>query len=99
MRNLYDKINKHIGELKIASKLIAKENAHCLNVFAFIGHGVVNEEGESLFLVNSKNDEGKFEIKAINVDQIAKDFAEIKNTMTIILFLAFRNKSSEHYEQ
>jgi hypothetical protein len=66
-----------------------------LNVFAFIGHGVINEN-EALFLVNSKNDDNKIEIKVINVDQIAKEFAEIKNTMTIILFIACRNKSTEY---
>jgi hypothetical protein len=47
-------------------------------------------------LVNSKSDDNKIEIKAINVDQVAKEFAEIKNTMTIILFIACRNKSSEY---
>ena len=41
----------------------------------------------------------KFEIKAINVDQVAKEFAEIKNTMTIILFVACRNECTEQYEQ
>jgi hypothetical protein len=48
-------------------------------------------------LVNSKSEDGKkVEIKAINVDQVAKEFAEIKNTMTIILFVACRNKSTEY---
>ena len=67
--------------------------------FAFIGHGVINQNKEALFLVNSKNEEGKIEIKAINVDRLARDFAEIKNTMTIIFFAACRNKSTENYEQ
>ena len=67
--------------------------------FAFIGHGVINQYKEALFLVNSKNKEGKIEIKAINVDQLAKDFAEIKNSMTIIFFVACRNTTTEHYEQ
>jgi two-component SAPR family response regulator len=70
-----------------------------LNVLAFIGHGVVNEKNEALFLVNSKNDQGNIEIKAINVDQLAKDFAEIKNTMTIIFFVACRDRSSEQFEE
>jgi two-component SAPR family response regulator len=70
-----------------------------LNVLAFIGHGVVNEKNEALFLVNSKNDQGNIEIKAINVDQLAKDFAEIKNTMTIIFFAACRDRSSEQFEE
>ena len=68
-----------------------------MNIFAFIGHGVINEKNEALFLVNSKNIEGKVEIKAINVDQLANDFAEIKNTMTIIFFAACRYKSAEKY--
>ena len=68
-----------------------------MNVFAFIGHGVINEKNEALFLVNSKSDDGKkVEIKAINVDQVAREFAEIKNTMTIILFVACRNKSTDY---
>jgi hypothetical protein len=68
-----------------------------VNVFAFIGHGVINEKNEALFLVNSKSDDGKkVEIKAINVDQVAREFAEIKNTMTIILFVACRNKSTDY---
>ena len=70
-----------------------------MNVLAFIGHGVVNEKNEALFLVNSKNDQGNIEIKAINVDQLAKDFAEIKNTMTIIFFAACRDRSYEQFEE
>jgi hypothetical protein len=100
MKNLYDTINKRIQSLKNAASESAKENAQHLNVFAFIGHGVINEKNEALFLVNSKNEDGKtIEIKAINVDQLAKEFAEIKNTMTIILFVACRNKSTEKYEE
>ena len=69
-----------------------------MNVFAFIGHGVINEKNEALFLVNSKNEKGIIEIKAINVDQLAKDFAEIKNSMTVIFFVACRNTTTENYE-
>jgi hypothetical protein len=50
-------------------------------------------------LVNTKNAEGNIEIKALNVDKLAKDFAEIKNTMTIIFFVACRSKCTEKYEQ
>jgi len=46
-------------------------------VFAFIGHGFINENNESLFLVNSKSASGEIETQAINVDQLAKDLAEI----------------------
>jgi hypothetical protein len=46
--------------------------------------------------VNSKIDEKTTQIKVINVDQLAKEFAEIKNSMTIILFVACRNRSKEH---
>jgi hypothetical protein len=70
-----------------------------LNVFAFIGHGAINEKDQALFLVNSKNKDGKIELKSINVDQIAKEFAEIKNTITIIFYVACRNESTEQYEQ
>jgi hypothetical protein len=97
IKNLYGTITKQIQDLKTAASLTTKENAQHVNVFAFIGHGVINEKNEALFLVNSKSEDGKkFEIKAINVDQVAKEFAEIKNTMTIILFVACRNKSTEY---
>ena len=43
MRNLYDKINKHIKEHKIASYIAVKGNAQQLNVCAFMGHGVINQ--------------------------------------------------------
>jgi hypothetical protein len=35
----------------------------------------------------------------MNVDYLANEFAEIKNTMTIIFFIACRSKSSEKYEE
>jgi hypothetical protein len=47
-------------------------------------------------LVNTKNEKGIIEIKPINVDKLAKEFAEIKNTMTIILFVACRSMSPEY---
>jgi two-component SAPR family response regulator len=68
-------------------------------MFAFIGHGVINEKDEALFLVNTKSDNGKIEIKAINVDQLAKEFAEIKNSMTIIFFTACRNRTTQKYDE
>ena len=77
MKNLYGKIDIEIKELRTTAKRNAKLNAQHLSVFAFIGHGVINEQNEALFLVNSKNEVGSFEIKSINVDQLAKDFAEI----------------------
>ena len=88
IKNVYDKINDHMDNLKAAASLTAKKNAQQLNILAFIGHGVINEKNEALFLVNSKSDHGIIEIKAINVDQLAKRFAEIKNTMTILFFIA-----------
>ena len=77
MTKLYEKIDKEIKDLKITAERNAKYNAKHLTVFAFIGHGVINEKNEALFLVNSKNEVGTIEIKPINVDQVAKDFAEI----------------------
>jgi hypothetical protein len=43
MKNLYDKIDNEIKELKSSANRNAKQNAQHLNVFAFIGHGVINE--------------------------------------------------------
>jgi hypothetical protein len=68
-------------------------------MFAFIGHGVINEKDEALFLINTKSDNSKIEIKAINVDQLAKEFAEIKNSMTIIFFIACRNRTTQKYDE
>ena len=39
------------------------------------------------------------EIKEINVDHLAKDFAEIENTMTIIFFVACRNRVKNNEEE
>jgi hypothetical protein len=63
-----------------------------LNVLTFIGHGIINELNEAIFLVNSRNNDSNMEIKQINVDKLAKEFAEIENTMTIIFFVACRNR-------
>ena len=70
-----------------------------MNVLAFIGHGIINDKNEAIFLVNSKSEDGIMEIKEINVDQVAKDFAEIENTMTIIFFVACRNRMSINEEE
>ena len=43
IKRMYDKVDNEIKELKNVAKHIAKYNAHVLNVFAFIGHGVINE--------------------------------------------------------
>lgn len=63
-----------------------------MNVLAFIGHGIINELNEAIFLVNSKDNDSNMEIREINVDKLAKEFAEIENTMTIIFFVACRNR-------
>ena len=94
--NIYDHIDNHIKKLKIVSEQIAKDYTQHLNILVFIGHGIINEQNEAIFLVNTKNDKGIIEIKPINVDQLAKEFAEIKNTMTIILFVACRSMSPEY---
>jgi hypothetical protein len=43
IKNIYDKIDNEIKELKSSANRNAKQNAQHLNVFAFIGHGVINE--------------------------------------------------------
>ena len=70
-----------------------------MNVLAFIGHGIINDKNEAIFLVNSKREDSIMEIKEINVDQVAKDFAEIENTMTIIFFVACRNRMNNNEEE
>lgn len=67
-------------DLKTAASLASKEYAQHVNVLVFIGHGVINKQNDALFFVNSKSDNGKIEIKEINVDKLAKEFAEIKKT-------------------
>ena len=44
MKNLYEKIDKEIKDLKITAIRNAKKNAQHLSIFSFIGHGVVNEK-------------------------------------------------------
>ena len=70
-----------------------------MNVFAFIGHGFINDFNEAIFLINSRKNDGVMEIKEINVDKLAKEFAEIENTMTIIFFVACRNRLKAKEEE
>jgi hypothetical protein len=44
IKNVYDKIMNEIQVMKTLSERSTKENAQQLNVFAFIGHGVINEK-------------------------------------------------------
>jgi hypothetical protein len=43
IKRIYDKIDNEIKELKNLAHRTAKYNAQHLNVFAFIGHGIINE--------------------------------------------------------
>ena len=68
-------------------------------MFAFIGHGFINDLNEAIFLINSRKNDGVMEIKEINVDKLAKEFAEIENTMTIIFLVACRNRLKAKEEE
>jgi len=63
-KNVCDKIDNHIADLKVVANQTAKANAQNLNVFAFIGHGIINDMNEAIFLINDSN----MEIKKLNVD-------------------------------
>jgi hypothetical protein len=65
------------------------------NVFAFVGHGFIDDKDRALFLVNSKDKDGEVTVQTvqtINVDDLAYEFAEIPNTVNLFLFIACRNK-------
>ena len=62
------------------------------NVFAFVGHGVIDNKDRALFLVNTKGKDGLITVQTINVDELAYEFAEISNTVNLFLFFACRNK-------
>jgi putative protein kinase ArgK-like GTPase of G3E family len=44
IKNVFNNINKHIYDLKAAASLTATDEEQQLNIFAFIGHGVINEK-------------------------------------------------------
>jgi hypothetical protein len=62
------------------------------NVFAFVGHGIIDDKDRALFLVNTKGKDKLITVQAINVDELAHEFAEIPNTFNLFLFIACRNK-------
>ena len=70
----------------------AKPHAMAFNVFAFVGHGVIDDKDRALFLVNTKGKDGEVTVQTINVDDLAYEFAEIPNTVNLLLFIACRNK-------
>jgi hypothetical protein len=63
------------------------------NVFAFVGHGIIDDKDRALFLVNTKEKGSKNQtVETINVDELAHEFAAIPNTVSLFLFIACRNK-------
>jgi hypothetical protein len=62
------------------------------NVFAFVGHGTIDDKDKALFLVNTKGKNGVSTVQTINVDDLAHEFAEIPNSVNLFLFIACRNK-------
>ena len=63
------------------------------NVFAFVGHGIIDDKDRALFLVNTKEKGSKVvTVETINVDELAHEFAAIPNTVNLFLFIACRNK-------
>ena len=71
---------------------MARPHAIVFNVFAFVGHGIIDDKGRALFLVNTKEKDGVMTVQSINVDELANEFAEIPNTFNLFLFFACRNK-------
>jgi hypothetical protein len=62
------------------------------NVFAFVGHGAIDDKEKALFMVNTKGKNGVSTVQTINVDDLAHEFAEIPNSVNLFLFIACRNK-------
>jgi hypothetical protein len=69
------------------------------NFFAFVGHGIIDDKDRALFLVNTKDRDKVAIVQAINVDELASEFAEIPNTINIFLFIASRNKFSSEKDK
>ena len=57
-----------------------------------MGHGFIDDKDRALFLVNTKNRDKGVTVKAINVDELANEFAEIPNTVNLFLFIASRKQ-------
>ena len=43
------------------------------NVFAFVGHGTIDDKDKALFLVNTKGGNGVSTVQTINVDDLAHE--------------------------
>lgn len=74
------------------AKLVANPESMVFNVFAFVGHGIIDDQDRALFLVNTKEKEMGATVESINVDELAHEFAEIPNTINLFLYIACRNK-------
>ena len=48
---------------------VADGNEYVVNLFVFIGHGIINDQKESIFLINTKSPESvTTDIEMLNVD-------------------------------
>jgi hypothetical protein len=69
------------------------------NVFAFVGHGMIDDKDRAIFLVNTKGKDKQVTAQTINVDELAHEFAEIPNTVNLFLFIACRNKLKKQSDE
>ena len=79
---------------KNVAKDSARPHAMHFNVFAFVGHGIMDDNNRAIFLVNTMGTDKIVTVQTINVDELAYEFAEIPNTVNLFLFIACRNKMS-----
>ena len=79
---------------------VADGNEYVVNLFVFIGHGIINDQKESIFLINTKSPESvTTDIEMLNVDQLANEFSELKNTINIFVFAACRIRDNNINEE
>lgn len=53
-RSLFKDIQDYINDLKTAARMYAKPQTMAFNLFAFVGHGFIDDKDRALFLVNTK---------------------------------------------
>ena len=71
-----------------------------LNIFAFIGHGEMYDNTDSMFMmIGLKDGQTDPEIIPLNIEDLAHEFAAIPNTLNIFLYIACRNKAKKQLKE
>jgi hypothetical protein len=65
-----------------------------VNLISFHGHGFTDDQNDANFVANTMNEDGHTYSENINVTKLAKEFAEIENTINIFIFDFYRFSKS-----